>query len=219
MTRTEMAQVVRPALGALHPISGPDYRDAMRTPITAVIWDWNGTLLDDVDQARTSMNAVLAALGLPTIADRDAYRSVFGFPIREFYGRLGIDVGPDGQFDSAARSYLAAFDRCVAGAQLQPHARAVLADLATAGLDQVLISASTTQSLERQLAPHRLDDLLPRVHGITDPLDPSKHHLVEQWLAVSDHDPAAVVMVGDTNHDREIAESLGMGFIGFDRGH
>ena len=49
----------------------------MASPITAVIWDWNGTLLDDVEQARAAMNLVLADLGLPTIVDRPAYRAVF----------------------------------------------------------------------------------------------------------------------------------------------
>lgn len=191
----------------------------MASPITAVIWDWNGTLLDDVEQARAAMNLVLADLGLPTIVDRPAYRAVFGFPIREFYARVGIDIEPGGQYESAALAYLAAFEQAVAGATLQPHARQVLAELGSRGLHQVLISATAEPTLNRQLAPHRLTDLLDGSHGITDPLEPSKTQVVRRWLSTSGHSPEQVVMVGDTNHDREIAAELGLRFIAFSQGH
>ena len=61
-----------------------------RNSIRALVWDWNGTLLDDVDAGLTTTNQVLTEFGLPGLDGRDAYRRSFGFPIRDFYSRLGF---------------------------------------------------------------------------------------------------------------------------------
>lgn len=187
--------------------------------VRAVIWDWNGTLLDDVDQAWAAMNAVLAGLGLPELPDRDTYRAVFGFPIRDFYARLGVDVDSGGQFEAAARAYLSAYEATVVRARLQRGAREVLESLSLLGLEQVLISATPAPSLSRQLEPHGLGPLLRDVRGGSDDLAPSKAHVVSGWVASVEHQRADIVMVGDTDYDRDIAESLGLRFVGFDGGH
>ncbi len=56
-----------------------------------IIWDWNGTLLDDVDAAVGALNRMLAARGVPPTT-RDYYRGHFGFPVRPFYAELGVDL-------------------------------------------------------------------------------------------------------------------------------
>ena len=46
-----------------------------------IIWDWNGTLLDDVDAAVGALNRMLAKHRLPPVT-RTFYRANFGFPVR-----------------------------------------------------------------------------------------------------------------------------------------
>ena len=48
---------------------------------THVIWDFNGTILDDVQIGIDSVNVLLRKRGLPTVASVDADREVFEFPI------------------------------------------------------------------------------------------------------------------------------------------
>ena len=56
-----------------------------------IIWDWNGTLLDDVGAAVNALNRMLSARGVaPTT--REYYRAHFGFPVRPFYEELGVDL-------------------------------------------------------------------------------------------------------------------------------
>ncbi|SKC57178.1 HAD family hydrolase [Plantibacter cousiniae (nom. nud.)] len=186
------------------------------TTIDAVCWDWNGTLLDDVEVALAAMNTVLRRRGLAEISDQEAYRAVFGFPIRAFYARLGVDAA---DFLEAADEYLALFAAGVGSASLQPQARATLAAIDVLGVEQVLISATPEVTLERQLAPHSLHGHFAHVHGITDVYAASKEHVVTAWLEDSRHDPRRVLMVGDTNHDEEIAEALQVRFLRFDGGH
>ena len=60
----------------------------------AVIWDFNGTLVDDVDLALRSINTMLVRRGLAP-ASRDVYRRAFGFPLADYYRRLGMDLSPE----------------------------------------------------------------------------------------------------------------------------
>lgn len=184
--------------------------------VDAVIWDWNGTLLDDVEVARAAMNTVLRTRDLAEIPDDEAYRRVFGFPIRAFYARLGVD---DAEFVAAADEYLARFAASVGTASLHPDARTTLAAVEALDVEQVLISATPEDTLERQLAPHALSHHFAQIRGITDVYAASKEDVVATWLAASGHEPGRVLMVGDTNHDEEIADALHVRFIRFRNGH
>ena len=46
-----------------------------------VIWDWNGTLVDDVAATLAAVNRMLSARGMPAL-DIVRYREVFDFPVR-----------------------------------------------------------------------------------------------------------------------------------------
>ena len=48
-----------------------------------VLWDWNGTLLDDVTLCVDALNRLLARYGYDRQYDLDGYRKIFGFPIRD----------------------------------------------------------------------------------------------------------------------------------------
>ena len=58
---------------------------------THVIWDFNGTVLSDMQVGIDSVNAMLAERGLPTLTGLDAYRETFDFPVEDYYRRLGFD--------------------------------------------------------------------------------------------------------------------------------
>lgn len=184
--------------------------------VDVVCWDWNGTLLDDSAVALVAMNTVLREQGLPVVPHLDAYREAFGFPVQTFYARMGI-TGTN--FRPAAALYLETFAARVGEASLHAGAREVLTGIGRLGVRQVLISATVLDVLHRQLAPHAITAHFDQVLGITDAYAASKADVVATWLRSSGHDPARVLMVGDTNHDEEIAEELSLSFVRFARGH
>ena len=59
--------------------------------IDRVIWDFNGTILDDVDTGIEAVDVLLAKYGLPELKTRERYYEVFGFPIIDYYRRIGFD--------------------------------------------------------------------------------------------------------------------------------
>ena len=73
--------------------------------IDTVVWDWNGTLLDDLSVSFEATNRLLRANGLQPLADLDRYRSVFSFPVIDYYRRIGL--GPERfSFDKLAQQVL-----------------------------------------------------------------------------------------------------------------
>ena len=56
-----------------------------------VIWDFNGTLLDDVEISMNAMNTVLDRRSLKRIPSTDGFRDVFSVPVEDYYQRLGIE--------------------------------------------------------------------------------------------------------------------------------
>jgi len=62
-----------------------------RKKYSHIIWDWNGTLLNDVEWCIKVMNQLLVQRSLPPISDVSAYYEVFCFPIIKYYKNLKFD--------------------------------------------------------------------------------------------------------------------------------
>jgi phosphoglycolate phosphatase len=187
--------------------------------VTHVVWDWNGTLLDDLACCLAVTNQLLAEFGLPELDGVAAYQAVFRFPIVAYYADLGFDTSPGGNFDAAAHRYVELYAAASLSCGLQPGAREVLAEVHDAGVHQVVISASQQRNLLIQLAPYGLDRWLDGAHGIEDIYAASKLALARRWLAAERLDPGQVLFVGDSEHDFEIAHDLGARCVLYSGGH
>lgn len=186
---------------------------------THVVWDWNGTLLDDLHCCVEVANTLLDEFSLTRLDGVADYQAKFRFPISAYYGDLGFDISATGNFDAAARRYLELYATASTNCGLHDGARDVLRTLHDAGVRQVVISASEQANLSAQLSPFALDDWLDGAHGIEDIYAASKEELARRWLAEAQVDPADVVFVGDSEHDFEIAAALGAGCVLFSGGH
>lgn len=186
---------------------------------THVVWDWNGTLFDDLSCCVEVANQLLDEFGLPVLAGIAGYQAKFRFPIVGYYADLGFDTSPEGNFDAAAHRYLELYAAASASCGLHDGAPEALRALYEAGVRQVVISASEQANLLAQLAPFGLDDWLDGAHGIEDIYAASKEGLARRWLAEAGVDPADVVFVGDSEHDYEIAVALGARCVLFSGGH
>jgi phosphoglycolate phosphatase-like HAD superfamily hydrolase len=69
---------------------------------THLVWDWNGTLLDDLSLVVESTNRAFAAVGGPSL-DSDEHRRTFRRPVAEFYAEIlerAVDAEEFGRLDS-----------------------------------------------------------------------------------------------------------------------
>ena len=115
-----------------------------------IFWDWNGTLMDDVDFTHSCLNWMLETHGYPQRYDLAAYREIFGFPIEEYYIRAGFNFAKHPYAELAERfmeHYNAGVDACPPSA----HAAETLAELSRQGWRQSVLSASRRDYLIEQV--------------------------------------------------------------------
>ncbi len=55
----------------------------------SIIWDWNGTLLNDLDLCISAINVLLGKRELPLL-NRQTYKAVFSFPVKDYYKAVGF---------------------------------------------------------------------------------------------------------------------------------
>ena len=182
-----------------------------------IIWDWNGTLLDDVSAAVSLANEMLRSLALPEI-DLVAYRDAFRFPIREYYERVGIDLSRV-EFAELAARWIDRYAEEFPTMALRPDAIDALSTAAGAGLRQSILSATHESALHAQLDHHGLSSWFTARVGLPDHLAESKIARASAWIDGTDLRRSDVVLVGDTLHDLEVASHLGVDCILVEGGH
>ena len=119
--------------------------------VSCVVWDWNGTLLNDVDAAMQAMDRMLAARGLPLLGGVERYRELFTFPVREYYEAAGLDLDRE-PFEELAVEWTGLYRQTSRECGLFPGAEQVLEALGREGAVQLVVSASPQETLERQVA-------------------------------------------------------------------
>jgi phosphoglycolate phosphatase len=81
-----------------------------------IIWDWNGTLLDDTDLCIRSMNKLLADRSLPELS-KERYLEVFDFPVEKYYRSIGFDFSVE-PFEVPALQFIDLYAEGISNCQL-----------------------------------------------------------------------------------------------------
>lgn len=183
-----------------------------------VLWDWNGTLLDDLDFSVDCLNALLAEHGYAQRYDKDAYQAAFGFPIEEYYIRVGFDFTKH-PFSALAQRYIDTFIPGSINCHVCASGRDTLRTIHNAGIRQVVLSASPTNLLREQVAQRELTDYFDELLGLDDIYAKSKTARGIAWMQNSGINPATAVMIGDTDHDAQVAAAMGVRCILCTAGH
>lgn len=183
-----------------------------------ILWDWNGTLLDDVELCVDALNRLLARFGYPQRYTREQYRAIFGFPVQDYYARAGFDFSRH-SFDKLARCFMDDYIPASASCPLLDGAQEALDAFAAAGLRQVILSASPVGTLRTQAEQRGVDGYFDELLGLGDIYAKSKVELGLQYLQRAGFDPRRAVMIGDTTHDCEVARALGVRCVLQSGGH
>jgi len=182
-----------------------------------VIWDWNGTVLNDVDHSIATINQVLVKRKIESI-DHDRYKKIFEFPVINYYKTLGFDFSIE-PFEDICHEiidlYMSGFKSC----PLIPGAKEILSNLNQKGLNQSILSASDQESLDDMINHFELESYFSFVFGIEDKLASSKIHRGLDLIQASNINPDDTVLIGDTSHDLEVGEHLGVDVLLVGHGH
>ena len=182
-----------------------------------VIWDWNGTLLDDVDHAIATVNSLLTDHGLP-ILDRTRYREVFDFPILKYYQALGFDFKKE-SFENLCHRFVEKFMSGLSNLSVIPEMKDLLEELHRDQMTQSILSASDQSSLDQMILHYDLGDYFRFVFGIENKFAGSKIDRGHELIRNSGISREKTIIIGDTLHDLDVAEALGIDAILVAHGH
>ena len=188
----------------------------MNLTYTHLIWDFNGTLFDDVDAGIESANDLLAAHGLPIFSSREAYRKTFGFPIVDYYRRLGFDFSRTPYADLAVEWVAYYLARSRASVVFDDVTK-TLARLKKMGISNWILSATERTMLTQQVESLGLKPWFDGLLGLDNIQAFSKAEIGVHWIR--EHPDARVLLIGDTDHDAEVAYAMGVDCALIARGH
>lgn len=182
-----------------------------------IIWDWNGTLLDDSWLCIEIMNNCLAQHQLPLLTPT-RYSQIFDFPVRKYYRRLGYDFNQT-PFEQLSDAFMAAYHQRWLECHLRKGAVEILCCLQDGGLQQSVISAAENSLVNAMVGHYGLLGHFTAVRGLDDHHAHGKLELGRQWLAELELPPGDILMIGDTLHDAELARQLGIDCLLLVSGH
>ena len=170
-----------------------------------LIWDWNGTLLDDVAAAVGALNRMLVKRGARPITI-EHYRRRFGFPVRPFYAELGVDLAKWDWDEICEDFHNFVLEEPQA---VRPDARDALELAASLGFRQSILSALRQDKLEAALAANSFLGFFDRIFGVDNLDGASKLDRGRELMASLGPSADTPVFIGDTLHDAEVARELG----------
>jgi len=184
--------------------------------VSHIIWDWNGTLLDDTQACVNAINVLLAKRGVPTL-DLPRYRDLFGFPVIDFYRRINFPLGSE-NWNSVAREFHDVF-LADTTFKLQSATVETLKRIQSLDIGQSILSASEQSILDHMLAGYGIRSFFTHVCGVNNLYGDSKIAIGHQLLTQVTMPKESVVIVGDTLHDVEVAHALGVSCVLIAQGH
>jgi phosphoglycolate phosphatase len=168
------------------------------------IFDWSGTLVDDLGPVIEATNAVLGKYDLPPL-DREGFRRSFRLPYREFY----TEVLPHVPLDELESHFRPAFYAAVTPVTILPHAREKLEWCAARGIRCFVLTSMDTTAFEQQMDEFGLRDLFEATYSGV----PDKRDIIHHILQTHDLNPAETAFIGDMTHDVETARHGGVSSI------
>jgi phosphoglycolate phosphatase len=190
----------------------------MNNEFDTLVFDYNGTLVDDVDLCLNLLNKMLKANNHKEVTKKD-YLNIFTFPIKEYYRQAGFDFD-SGKDDFAKlayefdKDYRAMFINC-------PLFDDVISCLSKLKQTKrlLVLSATKEQQLDEQLRFFKIRDYFDDIIGIKDIYANSKLQEAIDYFSTHEFNPKRTLFIGDTIHDLEVASTLNARCALVARGH
>ena len=182
-----------------------------------IVWDWNGTLVDDAELCVVILNQILNDYGKMPV-DRAFYLDNFSFPVCEYYKSLGLpSCGPE--YQEISQRFIEEYRKKHHICKLQKSSVKMLSYIKGCGISQSVLSAGNIADVLDFVEYHKLSDFFTIISGVyhtnaTGKSDVAHKHLNQIKACTSD-----ILLIGDTLHDFEIATDLKVDCVLYSKGH
>ena len=177
-----------------------------RSKINTILWDWNGTLLNDVTICLDAINDLLEKRDQPLLS-LATYKEIFTFPVKDYYVKAGFNFEHE-PFDKVALEFIELYAEQVKKATIFPEVKTILDRFKKAGFSQYVVSAMEHEFLKDMLESKGIINLLDGFSGIPDHFAGSKLNMAKQFIQAQQIDPDSGCFIGDTLHDFDVSVNL-----------
>ncbi len=184
-----------------------------------IIWDWNGTLFNDVELCAGIMNSLLTQEALPNISLKK-YKEIFTFPVIDYY-RIAGHTFEKTSFEVLGKQFMDEYESRKINCRLFNGSEKILSELKSKNIYQHLLSAYEQQSLNNILKQYKIDHYFDNVFGLDNIYASGKSHLAKRLAEriSSNGEAGNILLIGDTVHDFEVAKGINSDCILLSHGH
>lgn len=182
-----------------------------------IFFDFNGTIIDDLDLCFNILNQMLDESGKEQITI-ERYKDIFTFPIIEYYKKAGMTF-ENKSFEDYSHEFIAAYQEASLDCPLHEGIKDVFEKFHKLGYNLVCLSASQIDNLKEQLVHFKIDKYFDAILGISDVYAKSKVEIGLKYMKEKNIDPSSAIMIGDTLHDYEVSTKMGISCVLYDKGH
>ena len=182
-----------------------------------IIWDWNGTLINDVHLCLDIINSVLAKYNKPRLTLQQ-YHNVFDFPVKDYYRRIGFDFD-ETPFEIVGTEFMDLYRQRWKTCDLHKGVVRLAGAFNAVGAKQIILSAAETSLLQAGVDHFDLSHFFTELLGLNHHYATSKEKLVVDFVARAGIAPKEILFIGDTTHDYFVAQKVGVECILFSGGH
>ena len=170
-----------------------------------LLFDWSGTLCDDLALTLEATNYVLSQYDLPPLT-REQFRDEFQLPYPDYYAWKT----PGAKLTDLEKYYRHAFDNAVTQVTIIPHARAFLDFCRSRGIRCFILTSMDPRAFDEQARYLGLKDYFEHIHsGVRN-----KEEYIYTLLRQHNLNPADTAFIGDMQHDINAAHCAGIIGIG-----
>lgn len=152
------------------------------------------------------------------VLDKNSYRRHFDFPVKNYYKAIGFDFEKEA-FEKTGLEFIRRYNKDVSKLQLMPYAKESLVLFKKQGFKQYIISARNEKDLKKELNQFQILDFFEAIAGLADNYAAGKTERAAELIKTFEAEPKECLLIGDTSHDGETAESLGCDCVLISDGH
>ena len=183
----------------------------------SIIWDCNGTIVYDASVFIKIMNDFLSERSLPPIT-LEQYRSAFVFPVKNYYTKLGFDFSEE-SFESLSLVFIEKYKKAMFTPPLVKDIKDLLSWLCKRQIPQYIVSAQEHLLLKRAVDYYKVGLFFKEVKGINNYQATSKVSIAKDLFNAYLNKTQKIVLIGDTEHDAEVAKELNINCFLVSYGH
>ena len=184
--------------------------------IKYLIFDFNGTIIDDVDLSVECINKCIGKYLNRNKLTKEEYRNIFTFPVKKYYEDVGFNFNRLSWEEVGSfwmEHYMNNYQKC----NVYNGIIDLLKSNKEKDIKNIIISASKTDYLIRQLKDLNILEYFDEILGIDNIYAESKVNIALNFI--KDKNKNECLLIGDSIHDKEVADAIGVECILLAYGH